>query len=89
MTVTDGAETAPATDTDAPTANAGRDFAVDEGAREVKLEGRRSSDPDRADRSQLTYRWTAPDGIRLHNPDRLRPAFEDPGERRGGDRRYG
>ena len=76
ITVTDVAEAPP--DNDAPTADAGRDFAVDEDAREIRLDGRRSSDPDQADRSRLTYRWTPPEGITLHNAGRLRPAFAAP-----------
>ena len=59
---------------DAPTAHAGPDRVVDEGAR-VTLDASASTDPEN---EVLTYRWTAPAGIALNDPGAIRPTFTAP-----------
>jgi len=58
----------------APLADAGADDTVDEGE-EYQLNGSGSSDPDGQD---LTYAWTAPDGITLDDANIADPTFTAP-----------
>ena len=58
----------------APTANAGSNRSVDEGAT-VTLDGSGSSDPDD---DALTYLWTAPDGVTLSDASAASPTFTAP-----------
>ena len=58
----------------APTANAGSNRSVDEGAA-VTLDGSGSSDPDD---DPLTYLWTAPDGVTLSDAGAASPTFTAP-----------
>ncbi|MGF7139205.1 PKD domain-containing protein [Roseimarinus sediminis] len=58
----------------APVANAGADQEVKEGT-EVTLDGTASSDPDN---DQLSYLWTAPDGIVLSSATDAQPTFTAP-----------
>jgi Calx-beta domain/K319L-like, PKD domain len=57
-----------------PTANAGADQTVDQGA-VVILDGTGSSDPDG---EALTFNWTAPAGITLSDPTSATPFFTAP-----------
>lgn len=58
----------------APVANAGIDQTVDEWQM-VTLDGSLSSDPNK---DQLTYKWTAPDGITLSSTSVVNPSFYAP-----------
>ncbi len=58
----------------APTADAGDDQTVSEGTT-VTLDGTGSSDPDG---DELTYEWTAPDGITLSDATAAQPTFTAP-----------
>jgi hypothetical protein len=58
----------------APVANAGPDQSVNEGL-QVTLDGSTSSDPDN---DQLTYLWTAPNGITLSSTTAAKPTFTAP-----------
>ncbi|HCY41544.1 MAG TPA: hypothetical protein DHV48_09340 [Prolixibacteraceae bacterium] len=58
----------------APTANAGTDQSVNEGAI-VTLDGTASTDPDG---DALTYTWTAPAGITLSSASAQKPTFTAP-----------
>ncbi len=57
-----------------PTADAGADQTVSEGAT-VNLNGSSSSDPDG---DSLSYSWTAPQGITLQNANTAAPSFAAP-----------
>jgi hypothetical protein len=58
----------------APVANAGSDQTVDAGS-QVTLDGSGSLD---ADGNQLTYKWTAPEGIILNSATAIKPGFTAP-----------
>ncbi|HET6558774.1 MAG TPA: PKD domain-containing protein, partial [Prolixibacteraceae bacterium] len=58
----------------APVAHAGDNQSVNQGAT-VTLDGSASSDPDDDD---LTYLWTAPEGIELNSPTSVHPTFTAP-----------
>ena len=63
-----------AADNDAPTAEAGAGQTVDVGAI-VTLDGAGSWDPEGED---LTYEWTAPEGVTLSDDSTARPTFTAP-----------
>jgi len=58
----------------APVANVGTDFSIDEGVL-VTLDGSQSSDPNN---DQLSYKWTAPTGITLSSTTIANPTFYAP-----------
>lgn len=57
-----------------PVAHAGEDLEVNEGVT-IRLNGRASYDPDG---DEITYRWTAPDGIELLSANSAVPQFMAP-----------
>ncbi len=58
---------------ESPTAHAGEAQTVPEGVK-VTLDARNSTDPDHNE--VLTWRWTAPSGITLHQADTATPSFD-------------
>lgn len=58
----------------APTANAGTNFSLNEGS-SGNLDGSASSDPEG---NTLSYHWTAPSGISLTNASTAKPGFTAP-----------